>query len=383
MDNKNEDKRKLRYNKNTHELDLIDMEDDNTTRLSFFEKVKVILIRNEIIYKTIFTLFGTMMTIALTYAGVKVASMANTIAKEQVNMQSREVEIALNERMPFFEITSVIGTPNYVTDFLEEYALGLDDTGKINFDFDAIINDLDYTFFDNFNSESMIFVPDSNYNPSVEVPGLPGHLELMLRASGTYVVDSIEKRKLSDLEIQSHIKDLLNLAVQNENYSKLTISNKGGIISNTIIYPYEVLEISLDNDFKNTYFVYLNGYFGIYNNLHFNLIENHSPDGVSISLKHSYYERLMEKEIKNILTKEYPKIAVDSTLYLNIQFTDFAKENHNEWYGIEDWTLIQITEDNIIKKLESMDGVFIKSYNTTDDIQGLKQQILGSGIILQ
>lgn len=142
MDNKNEDKRKLRYNKNTHELDLIDMEedlidieDDKTTRLSFFEKLKVILIRNEIIYKTIFTLFGTMMTIALTYAGVKVASMANTIAKEQVYIQSMEADVELRERLPFFVINYKEYNYKYKYKFfIDEYADGIGAHGDIIFD---------------------------------------------------------------------------------------------------------------------------------------------------------------------------------------------------------------------------------------------------------
>lgn len=149
MDNKNEDKRKLRYNKNTHELDLIDMEDDNTTRLSFFEKLKVILIRNEIIYKTIFTLFGTMMTIALTYAGVKVASMANTIAKEQVDIQSREIDIALNEKLPFFEIIrldEIIDAHNFICD----YGGNIDTSGDIVFDMKKLIKDFESEFYNKY-----------------------------------------------------------------------------------------------------------------------------------------------------------------------------------------------------------------------------------------
>ncbi|RGO73953.1 hypothetical protein DXB04_31160, partial [Enterocloster bolteae] len=146
MDNKNEDKRKLRYNKNTHELDLIDIEDDNITRFSFFEKLKVILIRNEIIYKTIFTLFGTMMTIALTYAGVKVASMANTIAKEQVDIQSKEIDIALNEKLPFFEIIRLDEISINADNFICEYGEDIDINGDIVFDMKKLIKDFELEF---------------------------------------------------------------------------------------------------------------------------------------------------------------------------------------------------------------------------------------------
>ena len=211
MDNKNEDKRKLRYNKNTHELDLIDIEDDNITRFSFFEKLKVILIRNEIIYKTIFTLFGTMMTIALTYAGVKVASMANTIAKEQVDIQSKEIDIALNEKLPFFEIIRLDEISINADNFICEYGEDIDINGDIVFDMKKLIKDFELEFYNKYGASY------------VDCYNSPNARDL------SFYIDNMDTNYYSEMifslapDITTLIKDIL---VSNENDSLLNLLQK-------------------------------------------------------------------------------------------------------------------------------------------------------------
>ena len=83
------------------------------------------------------------MTIALTYAGVKVASMANTIAKEQVDIQSKEIDIALNEKLPFFEIIRLDEISINADNFICEYGEDIDINGDIVFDMKKLIKDFE------------------------------------------------------------------------------------------------------------------------------------------------------------------------------------------------------------------------------------------------
>ncbi len=255
MDNKNEDKRKLRYNKNTHELDLIDMEDDNTTRLSFFEKVKVILIKNEIIYKTIFTLFGTMMTIALTYAGVKVASMANTIAKEQVDMQSREVEIALNERMPFFEIIQLDEISINADNFICDYGEDIDKNGDIVFDMKKLLKDFETEFYNKYGSS---YVDCYNFPNARDLSFYIGNMDTNYYSEMIFSLSPDIPTLIKDILVSNENDSLLNVLQKDINnkikrdFGVFQVLNKGGSISNAVVKPIYVININITESMKKS-----------------------------------------------------------------------------------------------------------------------------------
>lgn len=357
---------KLHYNTHTHEIDLISEE----RHLTAWEKITLFLTKNEIAYRTIFTIFGAAMSATLTYASIKVASMANTINERQAEIVSREadfaskeMEISIQERMPLFEVSFGREDTGFVSDFLDFYAIGLDDMGGIDFDFNEIIEDLNYSGTVN----SVIFVPDlcSEYIDDITM----GSLDRMLVASGSCVMKNILN---GDSSMEPHLKSHLNKTVRNENKGTLQISNKGGKVTNAVIYPYEVLRITVDKDYANSILVYLNDYF--YDDiLYFNPLENNAYPSAAVSLRNSYYIYEMRKELKGILMKDYSEVNIDDCFYINIRFTDILKEEHSEWYEVDYWILNEESDEDIIEKLEFMDGIDIKSYDTPEDIEVVKE----------
>lgn len=351
MDNKNEDKRKLRYNKNTHELDLIDMEDDNTTRLSFFEKVKVILIKNEIIYKTIFTLFGTMMTIALTYAGVKVASMANTIAKEQVDMQSREVEIALNERMPFFEIIQLDEISINADNFICDYGEDIDKNGDIVFDMKKLLKDFETEFYNKYGSS---YVDCYNFPNARDLSFYIGNMDTNYYSEMIFSLSPDIPTLIKDILVSNENDSLLNVLQKDINnkikrdFGVFQVLNKGGSISNAVVKPIYVININITDQ----------------NNESHNIMKriklpekkySFNYDNVTIkTLNSSYTDHLtytLEKELSNYF--EDCEIYVNDFLYLNIEFQDFFKKKHDELYEVGGTSIIEVEDEEIINDIKS------------------------------
>lgn len=363
---KNEKDTKLHYDSHTHEIDLI----SEKKHLTAWGKITLSLTKNEVVYRTIFTILGTVMSATLTYASIKVASMANTINERQAEIASREedlaskeMEISMQERMPFFEVSFGRDDTGFVTDFLDFYALGLDDMGEIDFDFDEIIEDLKYsgTF------DSAIFVSDPHFGYADDI--IIGSLERMIAASDPCVIKNIRN---GDPSMMQHLKIHLNKTIRSENKATLQISNKGGIITNAVIYPYEILRVTVDKDYANSIFVYLNDYF--YDSvLYFNLLENNVYPSATMNLRNSYYIYEMRRELKDILSEDYSEVDIDDYFYINIRFTDILKEEHSEWYEVNHWILDEEQNEDVIEKLEFMDGIDMKSYDTLEDIQIVKE----------
>lgn len=377
MDNKNEDKRKLRYNKNTHELDLIDMEedlidmeDDNTTRLSFFERLKVILIRNEIIYKTIFTLFGTMMTIALTYAGVKVASMANTIAKEQVDIQSREIDIALNEKLPFFEIIrldEIIDAHNFICD----YGGNIDTSGDIVFDMKKLIKDFESEFYNKYGAS---FVDCYNFPNARDLSFYIDNMDTNYYSEMIFSLAPDISTVIKDILVSSENDSLLNLLQKDINkkirrdVGGLQVLNKGGSISNAVVEPIYILDINITGQNKECH----------------NILKriklpgkkySFNYDNVTIKTLNSSYTDHLICTLENELSNDFEDydIYVNDDLYLNIEFQDFLKKQHDELYQVGGTSIIEVEDEEITNDIISAKYFSLNNY--TEELVLLKTEL--------
>lgn len=371
MDNKNEDKRKLRYNKNTHELDLIDIEDDNITRLSFFEKLKVILIRNEIIYKTIFTLFGTMMTIALTYAGVKVASMANTIAKEQVDIQSKEIDIALNEKLPFFEIIRFDEISINADNFICDYGEDIDINGDIVFDMKKLIKDFELEFYNKYGAS---YVDCYNFPNARDLSFYIDNMDTNYYSEMIFSLAPDISTLIKDILVSTENDSLLNLLQKDinkkirRNVGGLQVLNKGGSISNAVVEPIYILDINITGQNKECH----------------NILKriklpgkkySFNYDNVTIKTLNSSYTDHLICTLENELSNDFEDydIYVNDDLYLSIEFQDFLKKQHDELYQVGGTSIIEVEDEEITNDIISAKYFSLNNY--TEELVLLKTEL--------
>ena len=292
-----------------------------------------------------------MMTIALTYAGVKVASMANTIAKEQVDMQSREVEIALNERMPFFEIIQLDEISINADNFICDYGEDIDKNGDIVFDMKKLLKDFETEFYNKYGSS---YVDCYNFPNARDLSFYIGNMDTNYYSEMIFSLSPDIPTLIKDILVSNENDSLLNVLQKDINnkikrdFGVFQVLNKGGSISNAVVKPIYVININITDQ----------------NNESHNIMKriklpekkySFNYDNVTIkTLNSSYTDHLtytLEKELSNYF--EDCEIYVNDFLYLNIEFQDFFKKKHDELYEVGGTSIIEVEDEEIINDIKS------------------------------
>lgn len=331
--------------------------------------MKKSLVNNEIIYKTVFTFFGTLMTIVLTYAGVKVASIANAIAKEQVNIQSLEVEIALNEKLPLFEIQT--DGPEILKNDIRYYVEGIGPTGDIIFDLKSLFNDVDKEFtekyevsyvdcYDNLDVRKFLFY--INGMPSKYYMGLILSIEPSISSAIKFIIEN----KTDNTQILDKLSKDMNRIIWTD-HGKVKIINRGGKITNAVVYPSYILCIYHN---RSEHYINLCG-LSLSNDAYF-IDGDEDFISVSIDTPNPYYMDFLIRIIETELSEEYD-ISIDSGLYINIMYQDFFKEQHDEMYMIDGEELQEITDKQQVDNLIYAEPFDVYYYN--EDMKRLKDEL--------
>lgn len=180
---------------------------------------------------------------------------------------------------------------------------------------------------------------------------------------------------IKDILVSSENDSLLDLLQKDINkkirrdVGGLQVLNKGGSISNAVVKPIYILDINIT---------------GRNNECH-NILKriklpgkkyySFNYDNITIKTLNSSYTDHLTCTLENELSNDFEdyKIYVNDYLYLNIEFQDFFKKQHDELYQVGGTSIIEVEDEEITNDIISAEYFSLNNY--TEELVLLKTEL--------